>query len=97
MFGPDISDPEMCGIIPRACKNIFDHIRSNNTENIEFSVRCSFLEIYKEIVRDLLNPSKVNLKVRDAPGKGVWVCYFRYDWPDQDLYGIRLKVSLSTM
>ena len=71
MFGPDIRDPDQCGIIPRACKNIFDHIRS--TQGIEFRVSCSFLEIYKEIVRDLLNPSKINLKVRDAPGKGVWV------------------------
>ena len=36
-------------------------------------MKCSFLEIYKEVVRDLLNPKNDNLKVRETPAKGVWV------------------------
>ena len=72
MFGPDISDSDSRGIIPRACSHIFQHISQDN-EGIEYTIKCSFLEIYKEIVRDLLNPKNSNLRVRDTPGRGVWV------------------------
>jgi centromeric protein E len=42
-------------------------------EGTEFTIKCSFLEIYKEVVRDLLNPKGSNLKVRETPQRGVWV------------------------
>ena len=35
--------------------HIFEHI-SNDHEGTEYVIKCSFLEIYKEIIRDLLNP-----------------------------------------
>eukprot|EP01129_Flabellula_baltica_P009978 TRINITY_DN4162_c0_g1_i1.p1 TRINITY_DN4162_c0_g1~~TRINITY_DN4162_c0_g1_i1.p1 ORF type:complete len:1087 (+),score=291.60 TRINITY_DN4162_c0_g1_i1:13-3273(+) len=72
MFGPEISEPHLKGIIPRSCSHIFDHINSDE-EGTEYIIRCSFLEIYKEIIRDLLNPSNNNLKVRETKSKGVWV------------------------
>ena len=72
MMGPDIVDEALCGIIPRACQFIFQHI-SKNPDHCEFKVTCSFLEIYKEVIKDLLNPKGVNLKVRETPTRGVWV------------------------
>jgi hypothetical protein len=72
MFGPDISDVESRGIIPRACSHIFEHI-SNDREGTEYTIKCSFLEIYKETVRDLLNTKNSSLRVRDTPERGVWV------------------------
>ena len=74
MFG-DINLLELKGIIPRSCMHIFDHI-SRDRSGTEYTIKCSFLEIYKEIVRDLLNPGqagKQGLKIREAPGRGVWV------------------------
>lgn len=71
-MGPDIVDEALCGIIPRACRFIFEHI-AKNPEHCEFKVTCSFLEIYKEVIKDLLNPKGVNLKVRETPTRGVWV------------------------
>lgn len=71
-FGPSIAEPELWGIIPRACAHIFEHIRAD-TQGIEFTIKCSFLEIYKEVVNDLLNPKNQNLKVRETPARGVWV------------------------
>lgn len=51
---------------------MFRHI-NGDTEGTEFTIKCSFLEIYKEHVRDLFNPKKTNLKVHETPGRGVWV------------------------
>ena len=41
--------------------------------SVEYTIKCSFLEIYREVVRDLLNASGRNLRVRETPQKGVWV------------------------
>lgn len=71
-MGPDILDDSLAGIVPRACKFIFEHV-ARNPDHCEFKVTCSFLEIYKEIIKDLLVPKGVNLKVRETPTRGVWV------------------------
>lgn len=72
MFGPDIDSSEQKGIIPRACEYIFNHIAIDSEERV-YEVRCSFLEIYKEVIKDLLDPKNINLKVRETPTRGVWV------------------------
>jgi kinesin family protein 5 len=73
MFGPDIKEKSKWGIIPRACAHIFSFIEED-PEGVEFTIKCSFLEIYLETVRDLLDPRhKEALKVRETPQKGVWV------------------------
>ncbi|KAL6074629.1 Kinesin-like protein unc-104 [Balamuthia mandrillaris] len=73
MFGPTLGDPELRGIIPRACTHLFTHIARDRSSGTEYTIKCSFLEIYKERVRDLLNPKNANLKVRETPSRGVWV------------------------
>lgn len=73
MFGPDeITDESLQGIVPRAAAHIFETIRSD-TREIQYSIKASFLEIYKERIRDLLNPSKDNLPVRESTTKGIYV------------------------
>ena len=62
----------MKGIIPRACEALFNFIEEDK-EATEFQVKCSFLEIYKEAIRDLLCPGGSALRVRETPQKGVWV------------------------
>ena len=52
MQGPDISDIEMKGIIPRMVKTVFSRIE-NADENIEFTVKVSMCEIYNEKIKDL--------------------------------------------
>eukprot|EP01130_Rhizamoeba_saxonica_P011671 TRINITY_DN4855_c0_g4_i1.p1 TRINITY_DN4855_c0_g4~~TRINITY_DN4855_c0_g4_i1.p1 ORF type:complete len:789 (+),score=172.47 TRINITY_DN4855_c0_g4_i1:21-2387(+) len=71
MFG-DLDNEEGRGVIPRVVTDIFKYL-NNPVEDIEFTVKCSFLEIYREQVKDLLNPSKDNLRVRSTPDRGVWV------------------------
>ena len=70
--GPVSSDPAMWGIIPRAISQIFDYI-ANAPQEVTFSLAVSYLEVYREVIRDLLDPSKVNLAVRESPTKGIYV------------------------
>ena len=57
MQGPDINDHEMCGIIPRMVKTVFNDI-SSLPEHIEFKLKISMIEIYKEKINDLLDIAK---------------------------------------
>lgn len=48
---------------------VFDVIR-NSPDYIEFKLKASIVEIYMEKIRDLLDISKKNLKVREDKNKG---------------------------
>ncbi|XP_046809877.1 kinesin-like protein unc-104 isoform X18 [Lucilia cuprina] len=62
------------GIIPMICKDLFNRIRSTETGELKYSVEVSYMEIYCERVRDLLNPkNKGNLRVREHPLLGPYV------------------------
>lgn len=52
--GADIDDENTKGIIPRIVEQIFASIMASPS-NIEFTVKVSYMEIYMEKVRDLLN------------------------------------------
>jgi kinesin family protein 5 len=51
---------------------VFDYI-SDTPDHIEFTVKVSMIEIYMERIRDLLNPKKVNLKIREDKSKGIYI------------------------
>ncbi len=62
------------GLIPRACEDLFNYVERSTTATTTFSVEVSYMEIYNEKVRDLLNPrSKGGLKVREHPILGPYV------------------------
>ncbi|XP_076167991.1 kinesin family member unc-104 isoform X13 [Ptiloglossa arizonensis] len=62
------------GIIPQICKDLFRKIGRNSNESLKYSVEVSYMEIYCERVRDLLNPkNKGNLRVREHPLLGPYV------------------------
>jgi hypothetical protein len=103
------------GIIPRSCEHIFNYIEKD-TSGTEFTIKCSFLEIYKarnsflispssfissllflliskclkEVIRDLLNPEKVNLKVRESPTRGL--CFSDFEQKKNDHKTIIISV-----
>ncbi|CAI5722136.1 unnamed protein product [Hyaloperonospora brassicae] len=74
MEGANIDHPELQGIIPRTATEIFNNVM-NADENMEFIVKVSYIEIYMERIRDLLDPykSKVNLQVREDARRGIFV------------------------
>ena len=56
-----VNEPaELRGVIPRAFNQIFDAIGTRGGESTEFLVRASYLEIYNEDIRDLLNKNVSN-------------------------------------
>ncbi|XP_065431516.1 kinesin-like protein KIF1B isoform X2 [Chrysemys picta bellii] len=62
------------GIIPQLCEELFEQINDNSNEEMSYSVEVSYMEIYCERVRDLLNPkNKGNLRVREHPLLGPYV------------------------
>ncbi|XP_022932513.1 kinesin-like protein KIN-7D, mitochondrial isoform X2 [Cucurbita moschata] len=63
-------DQNSPGIIPLAIKDVFSIIQ--DTPGREFLLRVSYLEIYNEVINDLLDPTAQNLRVReDAQGTYV--------------------------
>ncbi|XP_026062298.1 kinesin-like protein KIF1A isoform X7 [Carassius auratus] len=72
MMGRQEKDQE--GIIPLLCEDLFTKISDNNDNTMSYSVEVSYMEIYCERVRDLLNPkNKGNLRVREHPLMGPYV------------------------
>jgi len=72
MQGPDIENLEMQGIIPRMVRTVFNRIETAS-ENIEFTVKISMIEIYMERIKDLLDTSKDNLKIHEDKTRGVYI------------------------
>jgi kinesin family protein 1 len=61
--------------VPQLCEKIFDEIRERQETDKEtqFEVTFSMIEIYNEIVRDLLTSKGVDRKglpIHEKPGRG---------------------------
>ncbi|KAJ0248236.1 Kinesin-like protein KIN-12E [Hirschfeldia incana] len=66
-----------CGMTPRVFEFLFSRIQKEKEvrkeEKLQFTCRCSFLEIYNEQILDLLDPSSTNLQLREDHKKGIHV------------------------
>jgi kinesin family member 5 len=72
MMGSSIDDEEGRGVIPRIVEQIFASIMTSPS-TIEYTVRVSYMEIYMERIRDLLQPVNDNLPVHEEKNRGVYV------------------------
>ncbi|NWU77753.1 KIF3B protein, partial [Onychorhynchus coronatus] len=65
-------DPEKRGVIPNSFDHIFTHI--SRSQNQQYLVRASYLEIYQEEIRDLLSKDQSKrLELKERPDTGVFV------------------------
>ncbi|XP_021892543.1 kinesin-like protein KIN-5C [Carica papaya] len=64
--GPNGELPQEAGVIPRAVKQIFDTLES---QNAEYSVKVTFLELYNEEITDLLAPEEISKVALDEKQK----------------------------
>jgi hypothetical protein len=94
--------PDEMGLIPRLCIELFERIQL--APNLKFNVELSYLEIYAEQIRDLINPENTkNLRVREHPETGPYVDGLT-SIPVEDyysvnqfiLYGNKHRVTAST-
>ncbi|KAI0054096.1 kinesin heavy chain [Auriscalpium vulgare] len=72
MMGADIDSDDLKGIIPRITEQIFQSIVESDA-HLEYFVKVSYMEIYLERIRDLLQPQNDNLQVHEEKNKGVYV------------------------
>lgn len=62
------------GIIPQLCQDLFARMAQCGSPELSYSVEVSYMEIYCERVRDLLNPNgRGKLRVREHPLLGPYV------------------------
>ncbi|XP_027766315.1 kinesin-like protein KIF13B [Empidonax traillii] len=63
------------GLIPKLCSGLFERAQKEENEEQSFKVEVSYMEIYNEKVRDLLDPkgSRQSLKVREHSVYGPYV------------------------
>jgi len=59
------------GIIPLSIQDVFTYIQQATDK--EFLLRVSYLEIYNEVINDLLAPENINLKIHEDPNGLIYV------------------------
>ncbi|KAH8854541.1 Kinesin-II 95 kDa subunit [Schistosoma japonicum] len=65
-------NPELRGIMPNSFVHIFDEI--SKSMGTQYLVRASYLEIYKEEIRDLLRRDQSkHLEIREKPDSGIYI------------------------
>ena len=84
--GRHATTPDMrIGVVTRAINDIFAF---KNATKRSVVIRMSYVEIYNEVIRDLLNPTGTNLKIHENLEKGVFIGGLRevnIDTPEQIL------------
>ncbi|CAK9150596.1 unnamed protein product [Ilex paraguariensis] len=64
------------GLMVLSLHTIFDLIKKDNSSDI-FEVSCSYLEVYNEVIYDLLEKSAGHLELREDPEQGIVVAGLR--------------------
>lgn len=60
--------------ITLSSRGVIGSLQGLTTDSTKCLVTVSYLEIYNEVVHDLLNPKKdVSLKIREHPDLGIYV------------------------
>ena len=72
MYGRDVDDEETKGLIPRIVEAIFEYVDTTDENNVSFQFKLSVMQIYKEVIYDLLTGEK-ELKIKESPIKGIYV------------------------
>ncbi|KAF7061146.1 hypothetical protein CFC21_067867 [Triticum aestivum] len=67
------SDP---GLMVLSFRTIFDQIKKDDSSDT-FEVSCSYLEVYNEVIYDLLEKSSGHLELREDPEHGIIVAGLR--------------------
>ncbi|KAJ8567393.1 hypothetical protein K7X08_019601 [Anisodus acutangulus] len=64
------------GLMVLSLNTIFDLIKNDKSSDV-FQVTCSYLEVYNEVIYDLLEKSSGHLELREDPEQGIMVAGLR--------------------
>eukprot|EP00929_Paragymnodinium_shiwhaense_P056138 TRINITY_DN28106_c0_g1_i2.p1 TRINITY_DN28106_c0_g1~~TRINITY_DN28106_c0_g1_i2.p1 ORF type:complete len:995 (-),score=205.04 TRINITY_DN28106_c0_g1_i2:63-3047(-) len=66
---------EKRGVMCRILEHVFDEVmrRHQEDDSTQYKCKCSYLEIYKEQITDLLEVGVTNLQVREDINRGIYV------------------------
>lgn len=64
------------GLMVLSLNTVFDFIKNDKSSD-EFEVTCSYLEVYNEVIYDLLEKSSGHLELREDPEQGIIVAGLR--------------------
>ncbi|XP_065840301.1 uncharacterized protein [Oscarella lobularis] len=59
------------GVVPLAMQEVFNYI--DQCSGREFLLRASYIEIYNEVIKDLLNPENKKLKIHENAQREVYI------------------------
>ncbi|KAG1668504.1 hypothetical protein FOA52_012098, partial [Chlamydomonas sp. UWO 241] len=65
------NEPHAIGMIPRCAAEIFAKAKADPFH--AYSVSMSYIQIYMELLQDLLQPDAEGLQIREEPGSGVYL------------------------
>ena len=61
------------GLVNLIVRDIFQVFAEENEKGFELTMKLSYIEIYNEQIRDLLNPAPENLMIIEDPAKGILI------------------------
>lgn len=64
-----LGSPSKPGVVPNTLQNLYGLIESENSKKI--TVKVSYIEVYNEVLRDLLTSEDTNLDIREEPDEGI--------------------------
>ena len=66
-----VGEGENWGIMIRSVSDLFKIIKQDNEKEKKFGIKISYIEIYNEIIKDLLSDKSTQLEIRTDAQKGV--------------------------
>ncbi len=61
------------GLMPNIFAYLFSQIKAKKSQNEEYSIKCSCLEIYNQHINDLLDTTQSNLRIREDAKRQFYV------------------------
>lgn len=63
--------PKSPGVIPQTLDYLFQLVNGRERDSVE--IRVSYVEVYNEVIRDLLTSDDGALDIREDPEKGIFI------------------------
>ena len=62
---------EKVGLMIRAIRDLFNFVNSQKLQDKIYNIKITYIEVYNEILKDLLSDKKTSPEIRTDPNKGV--------------------------